>query len=448
MMKENDFLPFVKCQNSSDDFTDFLNRYSSSMYDINFDSMWKHYTFKNSKLPQSGWKGHIACRPEDVEDVFDISFRVLTSMQCTFKVARSKKVYHALFDPHVSVTEANKFITFYPENSVKFKRVLKVLSNELKKYNSPNIFTDYQLPDNNPVQFRYGAFTELKKWDQSSKSFVYLMKLPSGHVIPDDRSDSFNVPEGIDLPFTKEDASWVEDAKKENRNHNLEKYTFLEILSQKNKGDVYLAQRKRKNVIIKTANPYIQNKENSLSAHQLLLNENKFLKRLQHMSIVPKLLDYFKVDDVEFSVVSYIDGISLDSPIANKDKEAIIYALCKTVYTLHKNNIIIGDLTNSNFIYKDGICYLIDLEYVSFVKDNKKREAYTPYYLPDDEKDEIMSQQEDIFSLAVTILAILFGNLPKFNSKNIDNAVKALKSEIFSGIQLKREDTNLFYIAN
>lgn len=447
MIQTNNFFPFVKCQNSSDDFTAFLSNYENQLYDVKFDGMWKHYNFKQVKLPQSGWKGHIACLPEDIEAVFEITYNVLIAKKCTFKVARSRKVYEALSDPHTSVTEANKFITFYPEDNTKFRSILKELSIKLHQYKAPTIFTDYQLPNNSPVQFRYGAFAELKKWDQANKRFIDLMKLPNGKIVKDDRNESFNVPEGVTLPFFKADSSWIEESKNETENSNLKKYNFLGILSQKNKGDVYLAKDKERKVIIKTANPYIKNKAKNANAQQLLLNEINFLGELQSTGVVPKILDHFTVDNVTFNVTSYIDGVSLDNPTLIEHKDEIVYALCKTVYVLHKRNIIIGDLTNSNFIFSDGICYLIDLEYLSVNEKRTNREGYTPYYIPDNEGKKALSQKEDIFSLAVTILAIIFGNLPKYNSKNMDNAIKSLESEIYAGIKLKKKNINLFYIA-
>ena len=448
MIKTNEFFPFIQCQNSTDNFTDFLSNFENSLYNISFDGMWKHYQLRNLELPQSGWKGHIAALPEDIEEIFKLTYSVLTAHQCTFKVARSRKVYEALSDPHASVTEANKFMTFYPSNNTEFRKVVKELNDKLAEYSAPTIFTDYQLPKHSPVQFRYGAFTELKKWDSINKCFIDLMELPNGNIIEDDRTLSFNIPEGISLPFIQKDSSWVEELDVEVENPNLKKYVFLSTLSQKNKGDVYLAKNDHKKVIVKTANPYIRNRINSSDAQKLLLNEAKFLKKLEYTGVVPKLLNHFKVDNVAFNVTSYIDGISLDdTSLIGQKKSEVIYALCKTVYTLHKNNVIIGDLTNSNFIFSKGTCYLVDLEYLSFTNKKIKREGYTPYYIPIDNKEKFLSQKEDIFSLAVTILAILLGNLPKYNSKNIDDAIKILNSEIYAGIHLNKKNSKLFFLA-
>ena len=100
MIKTNEFFPFIQCQNSTDNFTDFLSNFENSLYNISFDGMWKHYQLRNLELPQSGWKGHIAALPEDIEEIFKLTYSVLTAHQCTFKVARSRKVYEALSDPH------------------------------------------------------------------------------------------------------------------------------------------------------------------------------------------------------------------------------------------------------------------------------------------------------------------------------------------------------------
>ncbi len=447
MKTSNEYYTFIKCQNSNDKFTTFLSTFKNPHYTTKFDSMWKHYIFTGTTLPQSGWKGHIACLPQDMKKVFKIVYNLLTEEECTFKVARSKEVYKALNDPHTSVTEANKFITFYPENDSKFRRIIKKLANTLSNFKAPTIFTDYQLPNYSPVQFRYGAFKELKKWDEVNKKFIDLMTLPNGTITEDNRDEEFKVPDSVTLPFFKSDSSWLEDTN-ELDNKNISKYNFISILSQKNKGDVYLANHKTKKVIIKSANPFVQNSITSSSAKQLLANESQFLTILQNSGTVPKLLDRFTVNKVDFNVTSYIDGVSLDAPIASKKKEEIIYALCDTVYKLHSRNIVIGDLTNSNFIFSNGTCYLIDLEYLSFTYQNKYREGYTPYYIPYNHSKTQLSQKEDIFSLAVSILAILIGNLPKYNSHDISNAIKALKREIYVASSIDTNNLELYLIVN
>lgn len=76
---------------------------------------------------------------------------------------------------------------------------------------------------------------------------------------------------------------------------------------------------------------------------------------------VPKI---FEVDEKEMKIkMEYLDG-SLVKNIFDNLKEKERLALCKTlgeeISKLHSKDIIHGDLTTSNLIFKDGKLYFID----------------------------------------------------------------------------------------
>ncbi len=97
--------------------------------------------------------------------------------------------------------------------------------------------------------------------------------------------------------------------------------------------------------------------------------ESKMLMRLQKLTIpAPKLLS----NDEQQIVMEYIDGKKVRDVLETNVKN-IAFEIGKRIAQLHANNIIHGDLTTSNMIYKNNTVYLIDfgLSYISLKLEDK-----------------------------------------------------------------------------
>lgn len=425
----NKYLPFVYANQKEDEFSKFLKKGTSKKYSINVSDFWIYFNVKSQKLPDSGWKGHLAARPEDKYKVFQIAKAVFEANDCSFKVAKNIECFKILNDPHIPVAEANKFITFYPQNINVFKIVIKQLFTKLKNFKAPQIFTDYQLPNNSCVQFRYGAFKKIARWDLKAQKELLYMTLPSGEIIEDSRVGYFDLPEGVEWPFGSTEKWLLVPEKNISKQSKLNSYSFIEIMAQKNKGDVYLGVENvtGKQVIIKSANPYVKNDCAAYSAKELLRNENQMLRNLSNLNVIPKVKSYFNENNIEFQVTEFIDGKSLDSFFGKEKLLSVILSICNTIRLIHEAGYIIGDVTNSNFIYKDGITYLVDLEYVRKNANKKyKRTFKTPYYVPNYSTKTFLTQKEDLFSLGIIIITLTLGKTPKYNSENLNDAVRIL----------------------
>ena len=189
------------------------------------------------------------------------------------------------------------------------------------------------------------------------------MTLPSGEIIEDSRVGYFDLPEGVEWPFGSTEKWLLVPEKNISKQSKLNSYSFIEIMAQKNKGDVYLGVENvtGKQVIIKSANPYVKNDCAAYSAKELLRNENQMLRNLSNLNVIPKVKSYFNENNIEFQVTEFIDGKSLDSFFGKEKLLSVILSICNTIRLIHEAGYIIGDVTNSNFIYKDGITYLVDL---------------------------------------------------------------------------------------
>ena len=90
----------------------------------------------------------------------------------------------------------------------------------------------------------------------------------------------------------------------------------------------------------------------------------------------------YKNNEFNGYIMEYIEGTitfreSLNKNIDFMDKVSAIKDIYKSLKTLHSYNICIGDIHLSNFLYKDGHGYVIDLDEIRYPEDNFKfRERY------------------------------------------------------------------------
>ena len=90
----------------------------------------------------------------------------------------------------------------------------------------------------------------------------------------------------------------------------------------------------------------------------------------------------YKNNEFNGYVMEYIEGAmtfrdGMKQEISFSDKIKAILDVYKTLKVLHSYNICIGDIHLSNFLYKDGHGYLIDLDEIRYPEDNFKfRERY------------------------------------------------------------------------
>lgn len=90
--------------------------------------------------------------------------------------------------------------------------------------------------------------------------------------------------------------------------------------------------------------------------------EAKLLTEARKVGVAtPKI---FMLDEKNFKILmEYVDGIRVKELLASSNKktvEKICFEIGRLIGKLHANNIVHGDLTTSNMIFKDGEIYFID----------------------------------------------------------------------------------------
>ena len=85
--------------------------------------------------------------------------------------------------------------------------------------------------------------------------------------------------------------------------------------------------------------------------------EAKIINKLQSIIPVPKILE---TDNQQTIEMEFIDGKKLSEHLEQLDWKSICKKLAENLTKLHNQDLIHGDLTTSNMIFKDNLVYLID----------------------------------------------------------------------------------------
>ena len=85
--------------------------------------------------------------------------------------------------------------------------------------------------------------------------------------------------------------------------------------------------------------------------------EVKIINKLQSIIPVPKIIE---TDNQQTIEMEFIDGKKLSEHLEQLDWKSICKKLAENLTKLHNQDLIHGDLTTSNMIFKDNLVYLID----------------------------------------------------------------------------------------
>ena len=148
----------------------------------------------------------------------------------------------------------------------------------------------------------------------------------------------------------------------------------------------------------------------------------------------------YKNNEFNGYVMEYIEGAmtfreSLNKNIDFMDKVSAIKDIYKSLKTLHSYNICIGDIHLSNFLYKDGHGYLIDLDEIRYPEDNFK---FRERYLVKENIKSVPSKQAsfitDNIKVCICCLSFLYGLdleniICKYSLKSVKMILKFLTSD-------------------
>lgn len=384
--------------------------------------MWIGASRTDSRLPEQGWKGHVSALWYEAEKLAMRVIPVLTAHGCAFKLVKNRQLLRLVNDCHYPMSGANKFITFYPDTEKQFVEIMGELFEKLQDFEGPRIYTDMQCRGCQCLHYRYGAFLGIVKYDEAAQKLKYYMRDKSGRLTEDVRKPWYQEPKWVENPFRATGDNRFIMVSPQIRGTPLEHYRMEKLLSQANKGNVYLAvfRESGKRVILKEARPRIAYSE-SQSAISCLKKEYGILCRMQEKGITPKPLELFSCNGNWYLAEEWIEGKSLTRYSAShhtlEEKEAAVRNLFSAMDVLYQEGILCNDLSPNNImVMPDGRVRLIDLESAEdSAKGGGSGIFATKGFCNTDKNKKETPYSRDLFGLAMSVLCLYLGTALRFS---------------------------------
>ena len=224
-------------------------------------------------------------------------------------------------------------------------------------------------------------------------------------------------------------------AKKVKKLLNISKYEIKQTLGKGSMGIVYEAYDPfvQRTVAIKVAHQHDQN--NAQLAQQL--REGFFAEvysagRMHHPSVV-SVYDAGQQDDINYIVMEYVDGVTLQEYVTGKRVLStsqvidVIYQCAKGLDYVHRQGIIHRDIKPGNIMLsKDGEIKIMDfsISHVDQGDGTLSTVQGSPMYLPPEQltEEKRLVEQSDIYSLGAVMYALL-ARRPLFKASNLESLI-------------------------
>ncbi|WP_105989291.1 class III lanthionine synthetase LanKC N-terminal domain-containing protein [Staphylococcus agnetis] len=367
-------------------------------HSVYYDDFYKYVNYTKGKLPRQGWKIHISFTLQNYREILDIVSNFCEEYNIDYKYIyrRENLVKFISSDGHPS--NIGKFVTIYPTDKKHFIFIVETLYQLLKSFKGPYIYSDRRYKDS-IIFYRYGVI------DADSD---YLL-CPNKSKIIDNR-EYFELPYFESDPF--ESLYNMYDVNAKYISLSIKPY---KILRSSSSGNVYLAEFKNKDYILKEGRPYILGSHGT--AVEDIKNESKILTNLENLEGVPKVVKAFYEWENYYILQTYLRGktfYELRSDIdfeRNYDIETIVYNALKAVQKIHSRGIVVNDFNDTNLMVSDDSSfqvYICDFG-SSYIKKShlKNDEGCTKGYY-DYRINELTPFQADYHKLGYTLMELIF----------------------------------------
>ncbi|WP_224276729.1 class III lanthionine synthetase LanKC [Streptomyces sp. LS1784] len=345
--------------------------------------LWELRVPQGHRLPDQGWKIHVAAVQEEAADTLDRAARICFRRGVPFKFLRSLDALRITGAAHAAREGSGKFITVYPPSETRFGTLVEDLVSALDGREAPFILTDLRI-GSSPVHVRYGAFRLLCRPGPDGRPLPVL-RGPGGYE-PDERRPVFRTPSWVTMP----DILVPHLTARETVTQQAPPFVVEEALHFTNSGGIYLATDARtgERLVLREARPYSGLDRFGLDARTRLRHEFSVLGRLAGVGCVPEVLGLHEVWGHLYLAEEYIAGESLlravvaRNPlvwVSNTRRDLLDYArwvrntvdrVRDALAAVHARGLAYGDLHPANIIVRpDGSLALVDFEYAADLDD-------------------------------------------------------------------------------
>lgn len=240
-------------------------------------------------------------------------------------------------------------------------------------------------------------------------------------------------------------------------NQTLGKYVVFQQIGRGNMASVYLGHDPfaNRDVAVKVAHPeFLHHAEDGERYRKLFFNEAKVARVLKHPNIV-SVYDAGIIDDICYLVMEYIPGgrtlqryCKPDTLLPIKETIRVIHSCAIALDYAHRNGVVHRDIKPRNILLTEsrdikigdfGIAIATRLDVT-----NTQVMGYvgSPLYMsPEQVREEIITNQTDIFSLGVVMYELLTGNHP-FAGDSLATIVHRIVDEHPKSVMEQRADVS------
>ena len=218
------------------------------------------------------------------------------------------------------------------------------------------------------------------------------------------------------------------------------RYEILERIGEGGMADVYLATDvvDNKTVAVKILKKEFAENEEFLRRFR---NESKAIAVLSHPNIV-KVFDVGFSDRIQFIVMEYIDGITLNEymeqncPLDWRDAVHYIVQILRALQHAHSKGIVHRDIKPQNIMMlPDGTIKVMDFGIAKFAREDGKtgtdKAIGTVHYIsPEQARGAATDAKSDIYSTGVMLYEMMTGKKPFDTDNPVSIAVMHMQAEV------------------
>lgn len=383
-------------------------------------------------IPETrGWVLHISVIKAQVLPMLHAILPLLKDLNIPFKIPASTHIADSIVHGASGYLLLGKMACIYCPGDNRLVPLTRKLIELTKGFAGPAIPTDIYL--GGAVFTRYGAFNPILV-SEIDGSVQEYMKDENGELSRDEQTVPFVMPKNTRWPFR----GIASPKPKKRRKIFPGGYVNYAILKSDMKGAVIKAISFNKFptvdwCLIKEGNKFMCMEESGLDIRDRLQWQMELHRDLAGVAPLPKLLDYFHLNENHYLVLEYIEGFGgLDLfvqyifndntwrglPRAVKlDLVDFALQVLHAIKALHERGFVHRDITLPNFLLdKKGKLHMIDLELAYSITQDK---PFPPFKLgtqghmsPEQLEGIRPTLKEDLYALGATLLVMFTGIHP------------------------------------